>query len=42
MKTIQEYIEENKVRFLDELFEFIRIPSVSAKQEHKSDMLKAA
>jgi len=42
MKTIQEYIEENKVRFLDELFDFIRIPSISAKPENKADMLKAA
>jgi acetylornithine deacetylase/succinyl-diaminopimelate desuccinylase-like protein len=28
--------------FLDELFEFLRIPSVSARSEHKGDTRKAA
>lgn len=42
METIKKYIEENRERFLEELFEFIRIPSVSAKEENKMDMLKAA
>lgn len=41
MDYINKYIEENKQRFLDELFELIRIPSVSAKPEHKDDMFKA-
>jgi acetylornithine deacetylase/succinyl-diaminopimelate desuccinylase-like protein len=41
METLNKYIDENKQRFLDELFELIRIPSVSAKPEHKEDMLKA-
>ncbi len=36
------YIEKNKERFLDELFEIIRIPSVSSQSEHRDDMLKAA
>ncbi len=40
--NIKQYIEENKARFLDELFGLIRIPSVSAKSEHKDDMTKAA
>ena len=39
MKT---YIEANKQRFLDELFDFLRIPSVSADSKFKPDMLKAA
>ena len=30
MKDIQTYIEENRDRFLEELFELIRIPSISA------------
>ena len=38
----KDYQEENKVRFLEELLELLRIPSVSAKGEHKSDMLKCA
>ena len=36
--TIKSYIETNENRFLDELFSLIRIPSVSAQQEHKPDM----
>ena len=42
MKHIQEYIELNKDRFIDELFSLIRIPSISAREEHKDDMRKAA
>lgn len=42
METIKNYIEINKDRFLDELFEIIRIPSVSAKEENKGDMLRMA
>ncbi|MBK7131719.1 MAG: dipeptidase [Bacteroidales bacterium] len=42
MKTIKKYIADNQNRFLEELFELIRIPSVSAKEENKADMLKAA
>ncbi|MEA1898170.1 MAG: dipeptidase [Bacteroidota bacterium] len=41
MEMIKKYIEENKSRFLDELFDLIRIPSVSAKEENKEDMKKA-
>ncbi len=41
MEEIKNYIEQNKDRFLEELFELIRIPSVSAKPENKGDMLKA-
>ncbi|MFV0290420.1 MAG: dipeptidase [Mangrovibacterium sp.] len=42
MISIEQYIEENKERFLNELFELIRIPSISSKSEHKADMHKAA
>lgn len=42
MKEIQNYIEANKDRFLDELFELIRIPSISSLAEHKPDMYKCA
>jgi acetylornithine deacetylase/succinyl-diaminopimelate desuccinylase-like protein len=42
METIKSYIETNKDRFLEELFGLIRIPSVSAKEENKDDMLRAA
>ena len=40
--NIKEYIEQNKERFLDELFELIRIPSISAESEHKEDMVHCA
>ena len=40
-KTL-EYINENKQRFLDELFEVIRIPSISSIDEHKPDMIRTA
>ena len=39
---INEYIQANKQRYLDELFDFLRIPSVSADSRHQGDMLKAA
>jgi acetylornithine deacetylase/succinyl-diaminopimelate desuccinylase-like protein len=42
METIRRFIEANKDRFLEELFELIRIPSVSAKEENKPDMIRAA
>ncbi len=38
MGNINKYIEDNKGRFLDELFGLIRIPSVSSKSENKADM----
>ena len=42
MEDIKKYIEDNKQRFLDELFELIRIPSISSMSEHKGDMKKMA
>ena len=42
MEHIKNYIEENKQRFMDELFDLIRIPSISSISEHKKDMYKAA
>ncbi|MEO7443882.1 MAG: dipeptidase [Ferruginibacter sp.] len=42
MEAWKKYQEENKDRFLEELLDLLRIPSVSAKSEHKKDMLKCA
>jgi acetylornithine deacetylase/succinyl-diaminopimelate desuccinylase-like protein len=42
IEKITNYIKENKDRFLAELFEIIRIQSVSAKVENKNDMLRMA
>lgn len=40
--NIQEYIEANKDRFLNELLDLLRIPSVSADPAFKDDTLRAA
>ncbi|NLA24255.1 MAG: M20 family dipeptidase, partial [Bacteroidales bacterium] len=42
MKEIRNYVETNKDRFLEELFDLIRIPSISSLSAHKDDMIKAA
>ncbi|MGN6267061.1 MAG: dipeptidase [Ginsengibacter sp.] len=42
MKEWKEYQQKNKDRFLDEMMELLRIPSVSAKKEHKEDMATCA
>jgi acetylornithine deacetylase/succinyl-diaminopimelate desuccinylase-like protein len=42
MKSVQQFIEENKSKILEELFGLLKIPSVSAKPEHKKDMKAAA
>ena len=39
---MKEYIEQNKERFYEELFSLLRIPSISAKAEHKEDMRHCA
>ncbi|WP_259015552.1 dipeptidase [Emticicia fluvialis] len=36
------YINQNKDRFLNELFDFLRIPSVSADSKFQPDMIRAA
>ena len=40
--TSQEYIEQNKDRFLEELFELLRIPSISADSAYAADVRKTA
>lgn len=42
MKTLHENLLEQTPRYLDELFELLRIPSVSAIPAHKPDMLHCA
>lgn len=42
MEAWKEYQEKNKERFLNEMMELLRIPSVSAKSNHKDDMAKCA
>ncbi|MBD0352781.1 MAG: M20/M25/M40 family metallo-hydrolase, partial [Flavisolibacter sp.] len=38
----KDYQQQNKERFLDEMLDLLRIPSVSAKSEHKEDMRRCA
>lgn len=42
MQVWKEYTDKNKDRFLTEMLELLRIPSVSAKSEHKEDMKQCA
>jgi acetylornithine deacetylase/succinyl-diaminopimelate desuccinylase-like protein len=39
---MKEYITQNKERFLSELFEWLKIPSISADSRNKGDVRKAA
>ena len=43
MKSALAYIETNKERFVEELFDLLRIPSISAQPSlHKEDMVRCA
>src|SRR4051812_22934264 len=39
---LETWLSANDRRVHDELFDFLRIPSVSARSEHKADVAKAA
>ncbi|MFD1256015.1 dipeptidase [Mucilaginibacter terrae] len=42
MQIIRQYIEDHKQRLLDELFELLRFPSVSADPKYRADVLNTA
>ncbi len=42
MQAWTDYQTKNKDRFLEELLELLRIPSISARTENKADMIKCA
>ncbi|MBF8148761.1 dipeptidase [Winogradskyella sp. F6397] len=42
MQSINSYISEHKQRFLDELIELLKIPSISADSAYKKDVLTTA
>lgn len=42
MERVLAYLKKNKKRFVDELIEYVSIPSVSAQPAHKPDMQRSA
>ena len=42
MDKTKDFIQLNSNRFLEELFQLIRIPSISAQSKHQPDMLRCA
>lgn len=42
MKNVSEYIQENKDRFVKELIELLKIPSISADSKYKPSVMDAA
>ncbi|MDA9803497.1 dipeptidase [Flavobacteriaceae bacterium] len=42
MKSAKSYILENKQRFIDELIELLKIPSISANSNYKADVIHTA
>jgi len=42
MASWETYLEEHRPRFLDEMLDFLRIPSISSLSEHAGDVKRAA
>ncbi len=42
MASLQNYITQNKQRFLDELFDLLKIPSISADKKYEKDIAATA
>ena len=42
MSSVNDYLEQNHETFLADLFELLRIPSVSTEPDHKNDVRQAA
>ena len=42
MNKVRDYIDANRESFLEELFQLLRIPSISAQSEYKDDMERCA
>ena len=42
MDKVKVYVEANKDRFINELFDLLRSPSISAQSEHRPDMQRCA
>ncbi|HZQ98316.1 MAG TPA: peptidase M20, partial [Chloroflexota bacterium] len=41
MPAWQEYLVQHRKRFLGEYFDYLRIPSISAQEEHAPDVARA-
>jgi acetylornithine deacetylase/succinyl-diaminopimelate desuccinylase-like protein len=42
MNAVLQYIEDNQKRFVEELCQYLRFPSVSAQPAHRADMMSCA
>jgi acetylornithine deacetylase/succinyl-diaminopimelate desuccinylase-like protein len=42
MQRVTDYLKENQARFIDELCEYVRFPSVSAQPQHRQDLQACA
>lgn len=42
MENIKQYVQDNKERFLNELIELLKIPSVSADSAYAHDVMATA
>ena len=42
MQAVLDYLKQNRTRFVAELSEFLKIPSVSAQPQHKKDLVACA
>ncbi|AXT57929.1 dipeptidase [Aquimarina sp. AD1] len=42
MQNIKSYVQEHKERFINELLELLKIPSISADSAYKNDVIKTA
>ena len=42
MNNIKQYVQENKQRFIDELIELLKIPSVSADAAYSKDVIRTS
>src|SRR3954465_1302111 len=42
MQAVIDYLKQNETRFVDELCDYVRFPSVSAQPQHAQDMRQCA
>ena len=42
MSTVQEFIDRNRRRFVDDLIEIVRIPSISSSPDHRGEVARCA